>query len=1040
MSYILTGYERTLSVEITKLLNNEIQHGYPKYYDGKSDPDFFIAYPQYNNITNEELAQLTLIDFNNRLSDFKTWIESIEIGFIFDTTEARRESDLCVETTTTTTTTTLLCEPMICDTTLTVGTDGDGNYGFLRGVAGSISPDCGSVNVVGYMDSQGLLGVVLIDYVCNVTLWINGVEYELTYFGYIPEYGGNAYFIPLVPNPFPSIGETCNIAICGTECSTTTTTTTVEPTTTTTTIEPYDYCVEYGYLYNWYAVTDARNIAASGWHVPTDTEWTTLTDYLTNNGYGYEGSGDDIAKSLAATTNWNSSPYSGHPGNDPASNNSSGFSGLPGGYRYSSGYFTNIGDGGDWWSSTENSASYAWYRYLYYSSTYVGRYYDGKGTGFSVRCLRDSTTLSHGQSGTYTGNDGKVYRTICIGTQEWLVDNLAETRYRNGDTIPTVTDYTWAGLTTGAKCAYDNIESNVGYEGVCSTTTTTTTEELTTTTSTTVAPTTTTTTIESTTTTTTVAPTTTTTTTTTIESTTTTTTCDPSKCDYGLLYNWYAVDTAKLAPTGWHVPTDTEWTTLTTWLTNNGYGYEGSGDDICKSMASQCGWYTYSTPGAPGNDQSSNNSSGFSGFPGGYRFTTGLFNYVGYAGYWWSSTENSTNDAWLRNLNYYNSYVDRYYLGKDFGFSVRCVRDSTDGWTVGDHMTDIDGNQYDTIQLGTQIWTIQNLKVVHYNDGEAIPYITHNGTWDVATYGAMCAYNNQWSTYVCTTEPTTTTTTTEEPTTTTTTLSPTTSTTTSSTTTSTTTMEPTTTTTTTVSLMCDYGLLYNWYAVNTGKLVPTGWHVPTDTEWTTLTTWLTNNGYGYEGSGNDIAKSMAATTNWNSYSTPGTPGNDPNSNNSSGFSGFPVGLRGSNGSFTSIGGSGYWWSSTEYSTGNAWNRNLTYFDTLVTRSYYGKGNGFSVRCLRDNSTGWTPSEKMQDIDGNQYDTIQIGTQIWTIQNLKTTHYNDGVAIPNVEGNTAWAALTTDALCAYNNDWETYACVPEPSFSSRLMTSSTKHQR
>jgi hypothetical protein len=65
---------------------------------------------------------------------------------------------------------------MICDTTLTVGTDGDGNYGFLRGLAGSISPDCGSVNVVGYMDSQGLLGVVLIDYVCDVTLWINGVE------------------------------------------------------------------------------------------------------------------------------------------------------------------------------------------------------------------------------------------------------------------------------------------------------------------------------------------------------------------------------------------------------------------------------------------------------------------------------------------------------------------------------------------------------------------------------------------------------------------------------------------------------------------------------------------------------------------------------------------------------------------------------------------------------------------------------------------------------------------------------------------------
>lgn len=134
-------------------------------------------------------------------------------------------------TTTTTSTTIIYCESPLCETALTVGTDGDGNYGFLRGLVGSISPDCGSVNVVGYMDSQGLLGVVLIDYVCDVTLWINGVEYELTYFGYVSAYGGNAYFISLVPNPLPSVGETCNVAICGTEC----TTTTEEPTTTTTT-------------------------------------------------------------------------------------------------------------------------------------------------------------------------------------------------------------------------------------------------------------------------------------------------------------------------------------------------------------------------------------------------------------------------------------------------------------------------------------------------------------------------------------------------------------------------------------------------------------------------------------------------------------------------------------------------------------------------------------------------------------------------------------------------------------------------------------
>ena len=79
---------------------------------------------------------------------------------------------------------------------------------------------------------------------------------------------------------------------------------------------------------------------------------------------------------------------------------------------------------------------------------------------------------------------------------------------------------------------------------------------------------------------------------------------------------------------------------------------------------------------------------------------------------------------------------------------------------------------------------------------------------------------------------------------------------------------------------------------------------------------------------------------------------------------------------------------------------------------------------------------MLDIDGNQYDTIQIGTQIWTIQNLKTTHYNDGESIPNVENYIAWNNLTTGACCAYNNDWETYACVPEPTTTTTTQEPTT----
>ena len=95
--------------------------------------------------------------------------------------------------------------------------------------------------------------------------------------------------------------------------------------------------------------------------------------------------------------------------------------------------------------------------------------YDERIFGLPLRAIKGSTTLTHGQTGTYTGNDGKVYRTICIGTQEWLADNLCETKFRNGDWIPgfdggvytPFSNAAWAALTTGALCAYNNDWSNV---------------------------------------------------------------------------------------------------------------------------------------------------------------------------------------------------------------------------------------------------------------------------------------------------------------------------------------------------------------------------------------------------------------------------------------------------------------------------------------------------------------------------------------------------------------------------------------------------
>jgi len=131
----------------------------------------------------------------------------------------------------------------------------------------------------------------------------------------------------------------------------------------------------YGKLYNWHAVIDSRGLCPTGWHVPSDGEWTTLTTYL-----GGESVAGGKMKSTG-TTYWDS-PNTG-------ATNESGFSVLPGGYRFNVGSFLNIRIHAFFWSATESDSSNAWFRYLYSSIGNVNRYYYYKLYGFSVRCLRD---------------------------------------------------------------------------------------------------------------------------------------------------------------------------------------------------------------------------------------------------------------------------------------------------------------------------------------------------------------------------------------------------------------------------------------------------------------------------------------------------------------------------------------------------------------------------------------------------------------------------------------------------------------------------
>jgi uncharacterized protein (TIGR02145 family) len=202
----------------------------------------------------------------------------------------------------------------------------------------------------------------------------------------------------------------------------------------------------------------------------------------------------------------------------------------------------------------------------------------------------------------------------------------------------------------------------------------------------------------------------------------------------------------------------------------------------------------------------------------------------------------------------------------------------------GSNITDVEGNSYKTVYIGTQQWMGENLKVSKYSDGTTIPNITDNNQWQNNTTGAWAYYNND------------------------------------------------------AANNAKYGKLYNWYAVskttNGNKNVcPTGWHVPTDAEWTVLTDYLGGNSI----TGGKLKE--VGTTNWNNPNTSAT--------NTSLFTGLPGGFRYKEGLYYGIGSGGFWWSSTENDTVNAWLRSLGSSAGGAGRLDYNKGFGFSVRCLRD---------------------------------------------------------------------------------------------
>ena len=242
-------------------------------------------------------------------------------------------------------------------------------------------------------------------------------------------------------------------------------------------------------------------------------------------------------------------------------------------------------------------------------------------------------------------------------------------------------------------------------------------------------------------------------------------------------------------------------------------------------------------------------------------------------------------------------------LNPNTNYNVRAYATNANGTSYGEQksfttapyqITDIDGNTYNTVIIGNQIWMAENLKVTHYADGTAIQLISDNTDWEDLDDEdkAYCWYDNN------------------------------------------------------LVYKDTYGALYTWAAAMNGEsssnlnpsgvqgVCPDGWHLPSDDEWTELTDHL-----GGESVAGGKMKETG-TSHWNSPNTGAT--------NESGFSALPGGHRYNiNGTFNILGIRGHWWSSTEADTGNTYFRYLANNNAEACRSNNSKSYGFSVRCIRD---------------------------------------------------------------------------------------------
>jgi uncharacterized protein (TIGR02145 family) len=372
---------------------------------------------------------------------------------------------------------------------------------------------------------------------------------------------------------------------------------------------------KYGKLYNWYAVNDPRGLAPSGYHIASEEEWNTLANFIDSNAQqNFRWWGETVGIKMKNSNGW----FVNDEGIDGNGTNETGFSGLPGGERILDMDFIgfkNIGELGSWWSSSDTDipewANMAWGFSLNANDNSLWKDDNDKGFGLSVRCLNNNTV-------PITNFDTiKILKSKCD-----QISKLAYSTVRIGSQ-----EWMNKNLNVNTFCNGDTIpevktENEWNKAGKNK---------------------------------------------------------QPAWCHYdynisndtiyGKLYNWYAVnDPRGLAPNGFHIPTNDEFNKLIHFLDPDfEIGYDNKAGKKLKTVN---GWDEYK-----GQNGNGTNESGFSGLPGGGCNFLSEFFWNQEIGLWWSSSEYNKFEAWCWLLyNESDSFQETYYQ-KNYGFSVRCIKD-----------------------------------------------------------------------------------------------------------------------------------------------------------------------------------------------------------------------------------------------------------------------------------------------------------------------------------------------------------------------------